>query len=73
MASAHTLLVCNGVENIRLLMQRNNLERAVYAGDTQPGFPCVTQAGASFIWASCGFRHAAAMRIKRFPNLPSME
>lgn len=42
-------------ENIRLLMERNQLEEAVYVGDTMGDFRCAAQAGVPFIFASYGY------------------
>ena len=53
---------CNGGtglskgENIRLVMERNGIERAVYVGDTLMDMQAADQAGVPFIHAAYGFR-----------------
>lgn len=42
-------------ENIRLIMERNQLERAVYIGDTQGDLDASHAAGIPFIYAAYGF------------------
>ena len=42
-------------ENIRLLMERNHLEEAVYVGDTQGDYESAKAAGVPFIFAAYGF------------------
>ena len=46
--------------NIRLLMERNNIRRAVYVGDTEGDEKASRFAGIPFLWASYGFGTAAA-------------
>lgn len=46
-------------ENIRRVMARNRLERAVYVGDTQGDADECAKAGVPFIWAAYGFGRAA--------------
>ena len=46
--------------NIRLLMERNNIRRAVYVGDTEGDEKASRFAGIPFIWAGYGFGTAAA-------------
>ena len=45
--------------NIRLLMERNNIRRAVYVGDTEGDEKASRFAGIPFIWAGYGFGTAA--------------
>jgi len=45
-------------ENIRLLMQRNGMENAIYIGDTEGDEQAAQQAGIPFIFASYGFGQA---------------
>nr|WP_303244165.1 HAD family hydrolase [uncultured Cellulosilyticum sp.] len=45
---------CKG-ENIKLVMERNNLEQAVYMGDTQGDLDAADLAGIPFILADYGF------------------
>ena len=42
-------------ENIRLVMKRNGIERAVYVGDTDGDRQAAEQAGIPFVWAGYGF------------------
>ncbi len=42
-------------ENIRLVMERNKLDRAVYVGDTQVDYDAARIAGIPFIYAKYGF------------------
>lgn len=43
--------------NIRLLMERNHLDEAVYVGDTQGDYEATVSAGIPFIFAEYGFGH----------------
>ena len=45
----------NKDENIRLIVERNNLKKPVYVGDTQGDYEACQKAGVPFIWASYGF------------------
>ncbi len=45
-------------ENIRLVMERNNLSDAVYVGDTQGDYEATLFAGIPFIFAKYGFGQA---------------
>ena len=45
-------------ENIRIVMERNNLDKAVYVGDTEGDFSAAKQAGILFICAQYGFGKA---------------
>lgn len=42
-------------ENIRILMEKNQLDKAVYIGDTQGDYEACLYAGIPFIWAEYGF------------------
>lgn len=42
-------------ENIRLVMERNGIERAFYLGDTQGDLDASDQAGVPFVYAAYGF------------------
>ena len=42
-------------ENIKLIMDRNNIEKAVYVGDTSGDMEAARNAGISFIYARYGF------------------
>lgn len=60
-------------ENIRLLLERNHLDEAVYVGDTQGDYSAATAAGAAFIHASYGFgRVEDVLRIKGLKELPEV-
>lgn len=41
--------------NIRLVVERNRLERAIYLGDTQGDYDAATEAGVPFLHAAYGF------------------
>jgi phosphoglycolate phosphatase len=45
-------------ENIKLLMERNSLEEAIYVGDTQGDYEATVYAGVPFIFAKYGFGNA---------------
>ena len=45
-------------ENIKLLMERNDIKKAVYVGDTEGDENAARYAGIPFIWASYGFGKA---------------
>lgn len=45
---------CKG-ENIKLIIERNNLDDAVYVGDTQGDYEATVLAGVPFIFAKYGF------------------
>lgn len=61
-------------ENIRLVMARNGLDRAVYIGDTQGDCLAAKQAGVDFIHAAYGFGTApeAKYRIQSLYELPTI-
>lgn len=61
-------------ENIRLVMQRNSIGKAVYIGDTEADFEACRQAGVPFIHASYGFGSVGAEvpRIGSLAELPAM-
>lgn len=58
-------------ENIRLIIERNNIDKAVYVGDTQSDFDAANQAGVPFIFAEYGFGNAEGYNysIKEFLEL----
>ena len=61
-------------ENIRILMQRNSINRAVYVGDTESDEKASVSAGIPFIYAEYGFgtaNHPYA-RIEKILQLPDM-
>ena len=59
--------------NIRLVMERNGVTKAVYVGDTQGDADAAAKAGVPFIFAEYGFGmvNAAAARIASLPELPA--
>lgn len=61
--------------NIRLLMERNGINEAVYIGDTEGDEKAARTAGIPFIWASYGFGTAAApdMIIKSITDLTNCQ
>lgn len=64
----------NKAENIRLLLERNPLEKAVYVGDTQLDFESAASAGIPFIHAAYGYGKAerAAHSIRAISELPAL-
>ena len=60
-------------ENIRLVMARNGLGRAVYIGDTQGDWKAATAAGIPFVLAAYGYGDApqARWRIDHLSQLPA--
>lgn len=42
-------------DNIRLVIERNNLDKAFYVGDTQGDYDATMAAGIPFIFAAYGF------------------
>ena len=59
--SATILGLANDTDHqVRLLMERNNIRRAVYVGDTEGDEKASRFAGIPFLWASYGFGTAAA-------------
>ena len=65
----------NKDENIRLIIERNNLKSPVYVGDTQGDFDACKKAGVPFIWAAYGFGKdvvADAGKIDEFSELEKL-
>lgn len=62
-------------ENIRLVVERNDLDAAVYVGDIQGDYDASCQAGVQFIHASYGFGtiDAEVLAIKSFAELSDMD
>lgn len=60
--------------NIRLVMQRNGLDHAVYIGDTQGDRQAAEEAGVAFVYAAYGFGHVpdAKWKIERLSELPNV-
>ena len=42
-------------ENIKMIMQRNNISNAMYVGDTEKDYISATNNKIDFIWAKYGF------------------
>lgn len=61
-------------ENIRLVMERNALDCAVYVGDTQGDWQAAGRAGAVFVHAAYGFGQVpeAKWRIASLAELPAL-
>ncbi len=61
-------------ENIKLIMERNNVDKAVYVGDTQSDFDAAKFADTEFIFAKYGFGNAECYKysIKEFSDLLSV-
>lgn len=51
-------------ENIKLVVQRNNLKAPVYVGDTQGDADACKAAGVPFIWATYGFGKVENYHLK---------
>ena len=60
-------------ENIRLVMERNGVEKAVYVGDIQRDADAAHEAGIPCIWAAYGFGRIedAEAEIGSFDELPN--
>lgn len=61
-------------ENIKLLLRRNEIDRALYLGDTAGDQAAAAGAGIPFVHASYGFGAVpdAALRIPALPTLPAL-
>ena len=61
-------------DNIRLVMERNGAERAVYVGDIQKDADASAKAGVPCIWAAYGFGHIdkPAGVLNEFRELPQV-
>jgi len=62
-------------ENIRIIMERNNIDRAVYVGDTQGDADACREAGIPMIYAAYGFgkveeEHVTIQRFEELLELP---
>lgn len=59
-------------DNIKLIVQRNNLKQPVYIGDTIWDFESATKAGVPFIFAAYGFGKVeqARWKVEDFGELP---
>lgn len=67
--------LCQKGDNIRLVVKRNQLERAVYVGDIQGDYDASCKAGVAFIHAAYGFGtiDAKVPKIQAFAELADME
>ncbi len=61
-------------QNIRLIMERNQLQSAVYIGDTQGDADAAREAGVPFIYAAYGFGQVDGYdgRLEQFKELPRL-
>ena len=61
-------------ENIRLVMERNGIDKAVYVGDIQKDSDAAHGAGIPCIWAAYGFGEIndAIAKIESFRELPAV-
>ena len=61
-------------DNIKLLVERNKLDKAVYVGDTDGDYCSCLEAGVPFIHAAYGYGmpHEATPSIRRFDELPKL-
>ena len=61
-------------DNIRLVMERNGIEKAVYVGDIQKDADASAKAGVPCIWAAYGFGHIdePAGVLNEFSELPQV-
>ena len=59
-------------ENIKLIVERNNLDKVVYVGDIQGDYEATMEAGLPFIHAAYGFGTISAdvPAIQKFSDLP---
>ena len=61
-------------ENIKLICERNRLDKAVYVGDTDGDYNATAAAGLPFIHAAYGYGkpHAPTPTLTRFDALPTL-
>lgn len=61
-------------DNIRLVMERNGADKAIYVGDIQKDADASAKAGVPCIWAAYGFGHIAepAEVLNKFSDLPEV-
>ena len=61
-------------DNIRLIMERNHIDRAVYVGDTEGDQAAAERAGIPFVFAAYGFGEIhsdTSETIQQFTDLPA--
>lgn len=58
-------------ENLKLLIERNNLQKYVYLGDTQGDYEACREVEVPFVWASYGFGRidAEVSRVDRLEDI----
>lgn len=61
-------------ENIKIIVKRNNLDKAIYIGDTLGDKKAAQSAGVEFIYAEYGFGNIenSEYKISRFSELPQL-
>lgn len=61
-------------ENIKLIINRNNLDESIYVGDTEGDFVAAQQAGIPFVYAQYGFGNVqnSEYKIDHITQLPSL-
>ena len=61
----------NKDDNIKIICRRNNLNNAIYVGDTQTDCEACKASGVKFIWASYGFGNPQEYfkKIDKFSDL----
>lgn len=61
-------------ENIKLIIERNHLDKAYYVGDTLGDYKATMKAGIEFIFAAYGFGNVEAdtMKIESIRQLPEL-
>ena len=61
-------------DNIRLVMDRNALDQAIYVGDIQGDYDSTMEAGATFVHAKYGFGtiNTKVAEIEKFSELPEV-
>lgn len=61
-------------DNIRLVMERNRIDKAIYVGDTMGDCRAAEQAGAAFVFAAYGYGEVpeAKWKIESLRELPAL-
>ena len=61
-------------DNIRLLLQRNGIDRAILVGDAMVDYTAAQQAGIPFVWAAYGFGTVpeARWKLSALQELPAL-
>lgn len=64
----------NKTENLKILIERNNIDKAVYIGDTRDDQVYAANANVPFIFASYGFGEAIdpEYTVSTFAEIPDM-